>query len=169
MNGRTCPVSHLIFLAHTPDMRRNYYGEEALAELRTLGPVQLHEGTQPLDGAGLVAAAQGTRVIVADRMTPGPAEVFADLPDLVAFVRVAVDIRNIDVEAASAAGVLVTRAGPGFVDSVVELTLGLMIDLSRGISRAVRDYQAGRMPAAPMGRQLSGATRRSVSHSAIGR
>jgi len=162
-------VSHLIFLAHTPDMRRNYYGEEALAELRTLGPVQLHEGTQPLDGAGLVAAAQGTRVIVADRMTPGPAEVFADLPDLVAFVRVAVDIRNIDVEAASAAGVLVTHAGPGFVASVAELVLGLMVDLSRGISRAVRDYQAGRIPVPQMGRQLSGATMGIIGYGSIGR
>ncbi|HKM61572.1 MAG TPA: hydroxyacid dehydrogenase [Acidisphaera sp.] len=162
-------MSHLIFLAHTPDMRRNYYGDEALAGLRALGPVRLHEGTEALDGAGLVAAARGARVIVADRMTAGPAEVFAGLPELVAFVRVAVDIRNIDVEAASAAGVLVTRAGPGFVDSVVELTLGLMIDLSRGISRAVRDYQAGRMPAAPMGRQLSGATMGVIGYGSIGR
>ena len=162
-------MPHLIFLAHTSDMRRNYYGDEALAGLRALGPVRLHEGTEALGGAALVAAARGARVIVADRMTAGPAEVFAGLPELVAFVRVAVDIRNIDVEAASAAGVLVTRAGPGFVDSVVELTLGLMIDLSRGISRAVRDCQAGRMPAAQMGRQLSGATMGVIGYGSIGR
>src|SRR5271166_4710962 len=169
MNGRTCPVSHLIFLAHTPEMRRNYYGDEALTELRTLGPVRLHDGTQPLDGTGLVAAAQGARVIVADRMTPGPAELFAGLPDLMAFVRVAVDIRNIDVEAASTAGVLVTHAGPGFVASVAELVLGLMVDLSRGISRAVRDYQAGRMPVPRMGEQLSGATMGIIGYGSIGR
>ena len=34
---------------------------------------------------------------------------------LVAFLRCAVDIRDVDVEAASAQGVLVTRATPGFV------------------------------------------------------
>ena len=162
-------MSHRVFLAHTPDMRRNYYGEDALAGLRALGPVRLHEGKQALDGPGLVAAAQGARVIVADRITAGPAEVFAGLPELVAFVRVAVDIRNIDVEAASAAGVLITRAGPGFVDSVAELVLGLMVDLSRGISRAVRDYQAGRMPVPRMGEQLSGATMGIIGYGSIGR
>ena len=88
-------MPHLIFLAHTPEMRRNYYGEAALAGLRALGPVRLHEGEQALDGPGLVAAAQGARIIVADRMTAGPAEVFSGLPGLAAFVRVAVDIRQL--------------------------------------------------------------------------
>ena len=49
----------------------------------------------------LIASAGRARIIVADRMTAGPAEVFGALPDFAAFVRVAVDIRNIDVEAAS--------------------------------------------------------------------
>ncbi len=162
-------MSHLIFLAHTPEMRRNYYGEKALAGLRALGPVRLHEGDEALHGPALVAAAQGARIIVADRMTPGPAEVFAGLPDLAAFVRVAVDIRNVDVEAASAAGVLVTRAGPGFTESVAELVLGLMIDLSRGVSRSVRAYQEGRMPVREMGRQLSGGTLGIIGFGTIGR
>ena len=34
-----------ILLTHTPDMRRNYYGERALAGLRALGDVVLHEGS----------------------------------------------------------------------------------------------------------------------------
>src|SRR4051812_26200893 len=150
-------------------MRRKYYGEEALAGLRALAPVRLHEGNESLHGLALVAAAQGARVIVADRMTPGPAELFAALPDLAAFVRVAVDIRNVDVVAASAAGVLVTRAGPGFTESVAELVLGLMIDLSRGISRAARAYQEGRTPAPEMGRQLSGSTLGIIGFGTIGR
>ncbi len=162
-------MSHLIFLAHTPHMRANYYGERALAGLRALGPVKLHEGDEALDGPALAAAAEGARVIVADRMTAGPAEVFADLPGLAAFVRVAVDIRNVDVDAASAAGVLVTRAGPGFVESVTELVLGLMIDLSRGISRAVRMYQAGAFPVPQMGRQLSGSTLGIIGYGSIAR
>ena len=64
-----------------------------------------------------------------------------------AFVRCAVDIRNIDVPAATALGVLVTRASPGFVQSVAELAIGYMVDLSRGISRATADYHTGRAPA----------------------
>ena len=73
-------------------------------------------------------------------------------------MRSAIDIRNIDVAAASQAGVLVTHAEAGFVQSVVELTLGLLVDLSRGVSRAVADYQAGRMPEIKVGRQLGGST-----------
>src|SRR3712207_8818850 len=57
---------------------------------------------------------------------------------LVAFLRCAVDIRDVDVGAASAQGVLVTHATPGFVPAVAELVLGQMVDLARGISAADR-------------------------------
>jgi D-3-phosphoglycerate dehydrogenase len=110
-----------IFLAHDPDMRARYYGERALAGLRALGPVVLNPTDRALTAPELIEAAGNARIIVADRMTVGPAEVFAALPDLAAFVRVAVDIRNIDVPAASAAGVLVTQASPGFAAAVAEL------------------------------------------------
>ena len=103
-----------VLLAHTPEMRRNYYGERSLNGLRAIAEVILHEGDQPLDSASLVNAAKEADIIVADRMTEGRGEIFPQLPRLRAFVRCAVDIRNVDVEAASQAGVLVTRAGPGF-------------------------------------------------------
>ena len=99
---------------------------------------KLHEGDDALDAAGLIEAARDVEIIVADRLTAGPGEIFPQLPKLRAFVRCAVDIRNIDVDAASAAGVLVTQAGPGFVQSVAELAVGFMVDLSRGVSRATR-------------------------------
>ena len=86
-----------------------------------------------------------------------------------AFVRCAVDIRNIDVDAASAAGVLVTRAGPGFVQSVAELALGYMVDLSRGVSRATADYHSGRKPEIIMGRQLAGSRLGIIGYGSIGR
>lgn len=158
-----------IFLAHTPAMRLNYYGGRALAGLRQLGAVRLHEGETPLDAGELVAAASGARVIVADRMTAGPAAVFAGLPQLSAFVRVAVDISTIDVPAASTAGVLVTRAGPGFVPSVVELVIGLMVDLARGVSTAAAKHWAGVVPVAAMGRQLAGSTLGIIGYGSIGR
>jgi D-3-phosphoglycerate dehydrogenase len=106
---------------------------------------------------------------VADRLTEGPGEIFAKLPKLRAFVRCAVDIRNIDVEAASAAGVLVTRARPGFVQSVAELALGFMVDLSRGISRATAEYHAGQSPGIVMGHQLSGSSLGIIGYGSIGR
>src|SRR5947208_2880813 len=150
-------------------MRRNYYGDRSLNGLRAIAEVILHEGDQPLDAASLVRAAKDADIIVADRMTEGRGEVFPQLPRLRAFVRCAVDIRNVNVEAASYAGVLVTRAGPGFVQAVAELALGFMVDLSRGISRTAADYQAGRKPEARMGRQLAGSKIGIIGYGSIGR
>ncbi|MFB6447256.1 hydroxyacid dehydrogenase [Bradyrhizobium tunisiense] len=158
-----------VLLAHTPEMRRNYYGDRSLNGLRAAAEVILHEGEEPLDATGLVRAAREVDIIVADRMTEGRGEIFAQLPRLRAFVRCAVDIRNVDVDAASQAGVLVTRAGPGFVQAVAELALGFMVDLSRGVSRTTADYQAGRKPEARMGRQLAGSKLGIIGYGSIGR
>jgi D-3-phosphoglycerate dehydrogenase / 2-oxoglutarate reductase len=158
-----------ILLTHTPQARRQYYGEQALRGLQELGAVQQHDAEEALDAAGLIKVAREVDVIVADRLTAGPGEVFANLPKLRAFTRCAVDIRNVDVEAASAAGVLVTRAGPGFVQSVAELALGFLVDLSRGISRATADYHAGRSPEIVMGRQLAGSVIGIIGYGSIGR
>jgi D-3-phosphoglycerate dehydrogenase len=158
-----------ILLTHTPDMRRNYYGRRALAELQALGDVLVHEDADPLDVSSLIAAARGCRVVVADRATTCPATAFAALPELVAVCRVAVDIRNIDVEAASAAGVLVTQASRSWLPAVSELVIGLMIDTARGISRADRAYKAGQYPHVGMGRQLAGATVGIIGYGPLGR
>ena len=158
-----------LLLTHTPHMRRHYYGERALAALGGLVEVRLHESDVALGAAELVAAARDVDIILADRMTAAPGEIFAQLPNLKALLRCAVDIRNIDVEAASAAGVLVTRATPGFVASVCELAIGYMVDLSRGVSRATAAYQAGRTPEAHMGRQLASSTLGIIGYGAIGR
>ncbi len=157
-----------ILLSHADQMRRDYYGEEALARLRELGAVRLNETGAPLGANELIGLAQGCAIIVSDRMTEGSAAVFARLPDLVAFVRCAVDIRNVDVGSASAQGILVTRASPGFVNSVAELTIGLMVDLARGISEATLAYRAGAAPAARMGRQLRGSTLGLIGYGHIG-
>ncbi|AUC99985.1 hydroxyacid dehydrogenase [Bradyrhizobium sp. SK17] len=158
-----------VLLAHTPQMRRDYYGERSLNGLRAVADVRLHEGDIALDAAALVTAAEDVDIIVADRMTAGPGEIFPRLPKLRAFVRCAVDIRNIDVAAASAAGVLVTQASAGFIQSVAELALGFMVDLSRGVSRAAADYHAGRRPGVVMGRQLAGSSVGIIGYGSIGR
>lgn len=147
-----------VFLTHTPPMRANLYGERPLAALREVAEVVLHEGAEPLAGAALARAAAGCQAIVADRATPGNAETFAHAPDLVAFLRVAVDVSTIDLAAASAAGVLVTRASPGFADSVAELAIGMMVDLARGISGYAEAYHQRREPAPRPGRLLAGRT-----------
>ena len=63
---------------------------------------------------------------------------------------------------------LVTRATPGFMASVAELGIGFLVDLSRGVSRAVGEYRSGREAEAVTGRQLRGATLGIVGYGAIG-
>ena len=158
-----------VLLTHTPQSRAQYYGARSLDGLQAIAQVKLHQSNDALDAAGLIESAGDVDIIVADRLTAGPGEIFSALPKLRAFVRCAVDIRNIDVEAASAAGVLVTRAGPGFVQSVAELALGFMVDLSRGVSRATADYHSARKPEIIMGRQLAGSRLGIIGYGSIGR
>ena len=158
-----------VLLTHTPQFRRQYYGERSLHDLQAIAEVALNEAGDALDADGLIEAARDADIIVADRLTEGQGRIFPNLPKLRALVRCAVDIRNIDIAAASAAGVLVTRAGPGFVPSVAELALGFLVDLSRGISRATADYRSGRMPDVIMGRQLAGSTAGIIGYGSIGR
>jgi len=158
-----------ILLTHSPETLANYYGERALAGLRQLGEVKINSNPKPLEGDALVAAGADCDLIVSYRQSPGPAALFERLPRLCAFLRCAIDIRNVDVAAASKAGVLVTQASAGFVAAVSELVLGLLVDLSRGITRSTMQYRAGRVPKAQTGKELRGATLGVIGYGAIGR
>lgn len=158
-----------ILLTHSPEALKLYYGERALGGLVKLGDVVLHKKEPSLEGEALIAAAADCDLIVSYRQSPGPAAVFERLPKLKAFLRCAIDIRNIDVAAASKAGVLVTQASAGFVTSVSELVLGFLVDLSRGITRSARSYQEGLPPQASIGRELKGSTLGVIGFGAIGK
>ena len=158
-----------LLLTHVPQARAQYYGTKALAQLQALVDVVLHEGATPLDPKGVIAAAKDADFVIADRSTPVPAEIFAGLPKLRVVMRSAVDIRNIDVAAASKAGVLVTHAEAGFVPSVVELAIGFLVELSRGMGPAIAAYREGRKPEIKVGRQLSGSTVGIIGYGRISR
>jgi D-3-phosphoglycerate dehydrogenase len=158
-----------ILLTHTPDALRLYYGERAVARLKTLGEVRLHSSDRVLSTPELIDAARGCEVIVSHRQAAGEAELFHNSPDLVAFVRCAIDIRNIDVAAASTHGILVTQASAGFIPSVSEWIIAAMIDVARNISDSVVTYRQGKMPLAVMGGQLAGSTLGIIGYGQIAR
>lgn len=158
-----------IFLTHANDMRRNFYGEKALSGLREIGEVTLNTLDRPLTMMELADAARGHQIIVSDRHTPGEKTLLDNAPELIAFLRVAVDIRNVDRDAASRNGILVTRASPGFMAAVAEWIIGAMIDCGRDITRCVTEYRAGRQPMWTMGTQLMGSTLGVIGYGAIGR
>jgi D-3-phosphoglycerate dehydrogenase len=158
-----------ILLTHAHGAFERYYGAEPLAALERFGTVGRNLGEAVMDDRALIAAAQGCDLIIADRATPISEAALAELPDLLAVHRCAVDISTIAVAAASRHGILVTRASAGFADAVAELAIGMMIDLARGISDAVGAYRAGARPRIRMGTQLRGATLGIVGYGAIGR
>jgi D-3-phosphoglycerate dehydrogenase len=158
-----------ILLTHSPEAMANYYGERALATLRQAGEVVRNNKPHSLEGEELINAAKDCDLIVSYRQSPAPAELFERLPKLVAFLRCAIDIRNVDVAAASKAGVLVTQASAGFITSVSELVVGFLVDLSRGITRSAHLYHHGRVPKASMGRELKGSTIGVIGYGAIGK
>ena len=147
-----------ILLSHTHEARALYYGDEALARLRAVAEVRTVDSDTELPLPALIERAADCDIVVSFRATAAPRELFASLPQLLAFVRCAVDIRNVDVAAASEHGVLVTHASAGFVSSVVEWTLGAMVDLARDLTTSTLAWRAGTAPPPRMGRTLRGST-----------
>jgi D-3-phosphoglycerate dehydrogenase / 2-oxoglutarate reductase len=158
-----------VLLSHPPEILAQYFGEEPLAAMREVAEVTLNETGRTMTEAELLAAARGRDIVVLDRTTPGPRALFEASPGLAAVCRVAVDIRNIDVAAASEAGILVTQATPGFMDAVAEWILGAAIDLARDFTRCSLVYRAGEEPVMRTGRQLSTSTVGIVGYGQIAR
>lgn len=147
-----------VFVSHPSDKLDAYFGARALAALRAIAEVRLNPEPRELALAELVVAAHGCDALIAYRQTAAPEALFRDLPGLLAFIRCAVDIRTVDVAAASAHGVLVTQASPGYVAAVAEWIVAAMIDLGRGLSRYAEAYHGDRLLAPVMGRELRGST-----------
>ena len=157
-----------VLLTHGETARRNYYGAGPLAALQEIADVRLNESDAPLLGDALVEAARDCVAIISDRQAAPPPALFAALPSLALFQRCAVDVRNIDLDAASAAGVLVTHASPGFANAVAEWCLCAMLDLARNVSDSVHAWRSGVAPAIRMGVELRGATLGIVGYGVIG-
>ena len=147
-----------VFVSHPSDKLDQYFGPNATRALQAIAEVRFNPEARDLSTPELIAAAQGCDALIAYRQTPGPKALFCALPELNAFIRCAVDIRTVDVEAASAHGVLVTQASPGYVPAVAEWIIAVMVDLGRGISRYAEASHRGQPLAPFMGRELRGST-----------
>ena len=156
-----------VFLTHNPEDLDAYYAR-ALPELQAIAHVVVNPLGRDLDPHELVAAAIDCDVIIAHRATPGGAELFDAMPGLLAFLRCAVDISTIDVESATAAGVLIARADKSFVASTAELALALMLDLARNVSESTIDYRGDGSSRQRQGVQLRGRTAGIIGYGAIG-
>jgi len=158
-----------VFLSHPQGKLAHYFGDRATAALQAIAQVRFNPTDNELSSAELTGLARGCDAIVSYRQTVGDEALFAGLPDLKAFVRCAIDIRNIDVAAASRHGVLVTQASAGFVAAVSEWIVGAMIDLARHISASTALYHAGQPVVPAMGRELRGSTLGVIGYGQISR
>ena len=157
-----------VFVTHPSDKLVQYFGAKAMQALQAVADVRFNPEPRELTTPELVAAARGCDALIAYRQTPGPDALFRESPTLVAFMRCAVDIRTVDVDAASAHGVLVTQASPGYAAAVSEWIVAAMIDLGRGLSRYAEAYHHDRPLAPFMGRELRGSTLGVIGFGQIG-
>ncbi len=155
------------FVTHNPEDLEAYFGR-ALPELRRVADVVVNPLDRDLTTDELVEHSAGCQVVIAHRATPGEAALFDRNPDMIAFLRTAVDISTVDVEAASRNGVLVAHADKSFVPSTAELALALMFDLARNVSESTIDYRRGGQPPQRPGFQLRGRTAGLIGCGAIG-
>jgi D-3-phosphoglycerate dehydrogenase / 2-oxoglutarate reductase len=159
----------MILLSHADEERRVFYPDEAVAGLRALDEVRLNTTGAPLSSAAFADFAKGCSIVVGDIEAGADAHFFTAATDLVAYVHGHVDARRVDVAVASANGILVTRASPGFGPGVAELALGFMIDISRGITRSTVEWRSGGSPRTTMSSQLSSMTLGIIGYGHIAR
>jgi D-3-phosphoglycerate dehydrogenase len=158
-----------VFVSHPQSKLAHYFGDRAAAALQAIAQVRFNPTDTDLSSGELVELARDCDAIISYRQTVGDEALFAALPQLKAFVRCAIDIRNIDVASASRHGVLVTQASAGFIPSVSEWIVGVMIDLGRHISASAEGYHAGRPVVPAMGRELRGSTLGVIGYGQISR
>lgn len=156
-----------VFLTHNPEDLDAYY-QRALPELTQIADVVVNPLDRDLTTGELIEESVGCEVIIAHRSTAGEAELFAARPELLAFLRCAVDISTIDVDAASTNGVLIAQADKSFVASTAELALALYLDAVRHVASSTCDYRGGIEPSQRPGRQVKGKTAGIIGFGAVG-
>ncbi len=109
---------------------------------------------------GCVAVAAGTE--------PLSARVLQALPELKVISRCGVGMDSVDLEAAKKHGIVVKNTPDAPTQAVVELTLGLALDLLRQVSRMDRDLRAG-VWKKRMGNLLQGKKLGLIGYGRIGR
>lgn len=114
------------------------------ATVEVLGPdieVRSVDGT---DRPALLAAVQEADALMVRSATQVDAEVFAATTQLKVVARAGVGLDNVDVAAATTAGVMVINAPTSNITSAAELAVGLILASLRNVARADASVKAGK-------------------------
>lgn len=142
---------------------------QALALLRSDGLV-----SSPADRRGAadpLAGLDRADVAVVGSLFPGTAETFSRAGRLQAVVRVGIGYDNVDLAAATAAGIGVINTPEAPTESTAEFTIGLLLAVVRRVTFADRRMREGRTAPGPelQGTDLAGKTLGLVGCGRIGR
>jgi D-3-phosphoglycerate dehydrogenase len=108
--------------------------EAGLERLRTAGhEVDVRLG---LNGAALIEALRGAQALIVRSATQVDAAVLGAVSGLVVVGRAGVGLDNVDVEAATKAGVMVTNAPESNIVSAAEHTIALLLAMARNVPQA---------------------------------
>ncbi|TVQ35813.1 MAG: hypothetical protein EA356_06815 [Geminicoccaceae bacterium] len=139
----------------------------AQALLREACEVVALEAYTPV-GPLIEAAREADAILV--RRGRVPAEVLEACPRLCVVARHGVGVDEVDLAAASRLGIMVTNTPYANATTVAEFTLGMVIDLARGLHLTATDLDGGQwLPGARIGFELEGRTLGLVGLGTIGR
>jgi phosphoglycerate dehydrogenase-like enzyme len=141
--------------------------EALAARFRSTGHELTYATDRTTDGNELVDRAGDAEIVVIANC-PFPRAVIENLPGLRLLAVAFTGVDHVDLEACRARNVAVCNASGYSTISVAELTLGLMIDLLRHVTRLDPVTRAGGTRAGHIGRDLAGKTLGIVGTGAIG-
>ena len=137
------------------DYQSVFTGLPVLDRLRQKAEVEIYTERFPSEEA-LIRALKGSQAIIPVReRTQFPAGLLKALRVLEIIAQTGSHAYHIDIPAATEAGILVTMAPGGY--GVTELTIGLIIDAMRRITRSDREIRQGKWPLV-LGTVLNGKT-----------
>jgi D-3-phosphoglycerate dehydrogenase / 2-oxoglutarate reductase len=99
--------------------------------------------TDGADRSALLPALAGVDAVIIRSSTRIDAEALAHAPDLRVVARAGVGLDNVDVEAATTAGVMVVNAPSSNIVSAAEHAVGLLLAVARNVPQAMASLKAG--------------------------
>ncbi|MFV0374175.1 phosphoglycerate dehydrogenase [Microbacterium sp.] len=113
------------------------------ATIDALGPDFEIRHVDGADRAALLPALDGVHAVLIRSATKMDAEAIAAAPDLKVIARAGVGLDNVDIKAATTAGVMVVNAPTSNIISAAELTVGHILSLARHIPAAHASLAGG--------------------------
>ena len=147
--------------------------EAALERLRAEASVAVWRGAMPPSARELRSALEDADAVLSMLTEKIDATVIAHAPRLRVISNLAVGVDNIDLEAATRAGIAVGHTPGVLTEATADLAFGLLMATARRIAEGDRYVRAGRWrtwgPMTMLGRDVHGSTLGIIGWGAIGR